>query len=95
MSDKRIYTNSIGTEIILDTGVAIGSATVVNIQVQKPDGTTAQWDATVFEATKAKHVIASGELDVPGDYDLQVYVEMAVFKGRSTTVTMPVYQDFK
>ena len=91
---SRVYVDSIGTEIILDTEVAITSATYLSIQVKKPDETTAEWVGTVFENTKVKYLLLAGDVDQTGEYALQVYVEMPVFIGRGCTEKMKVYENF-
>ncbi len=56
----KSYIGDIKTEIVLDAGVALGVPDTLTIKYQKPDGTTGEWDADVYETTKARYLTQNG-----------------------------------
>lgn len=46
----RHFKNETGTDLILDTGILIGSATQYFIKYQKPSGLTGTWTATLYDS---------------------------------------------
>lgn len=83
--ENKHYINEIGTTLILDTGVNIGSAADQYILYRKPDGTTTgSFDADLFssysqlaEATGTyliSHTLADGDLDQVGEWRFHAYV---------------------
>lgn len=90
---NKIYVGDIGTEILLDTGVNITTATVHNIKYKKPDGTTGTWTGTVKDFTKISYTVQAADLDQAGTYTLQAYVVMVGYWS-GETVTFIVYGDF-
>lgn len=91
----KIYVGDIGTEIILDTGVDLSSATSLKIAVKKGDGSVGEWAATIFETTKVKHVSADGDLNVSGLYSFQAKIVTPSWSGLGSTATVRVYEPFK
>ena len=89
-----VYVGDIGTEIILDCGTDISSATVRKINARKPDGTTLQWLADADGTTSIKYVTVDGDLSAAGLWLLQAYIEMPGWKGRGETARMPVADSF-
>ena len=73
----KSYVGDIKTEIVLNAGVALGSPGTLKIKYQKPDGNTGEWDADVYETTKARYLIQNGDLDVPGLWIFQIYIQLA------------------
>ena len=92
--DSRYYVGDIGTELIVDTCVDITTATLAQILVQKPDGTTDTWTGAVYDTTKIKYVIQSGDWDQEGQYRYQAYVEMPSWRGKGDTVAHKIYDSF-
>jgi hypothetical protein len=79
------YVNETGTELVLDVGVLIGSATQQHIKYRKPDGvTTGTFEAELYssyselaQATGTyllKHVTAITDFTMPGEWRLHAYV---------------------
>lgn len=71
-------------ELRLDTDQNLDEATLMEILVEKPDGTNTEWEATQYGTTGSKIMTyttaaASGETDADledaGTYTLQAYVE--------------------
>jgi hypothetical protein len=90
----KIYVGDKGTEIILDTGIDLTTATLVKILAIKPSQTTALWTATVYDTTKIKYTTSQadeGDWTETGTWKLQAYVELPVWKGHGETVQVTVY----
>jgi len=92
--DGKYYVGDIGTEIIVDTCSDLTAATKTELIVEKPDGTIENWDGTVFELTKIRHVVVAGDFDQSGEYTLQAYVEMPGWKGKGNATNFRVSSAF-
>ncbi len=73
----KSYVGDVDTEIVLNAGVALGTPDVLKIKYQKPNGTTGEWEADVYETTKARYITMNGDLDVAGLWTFQIYTELA------------------
>ncbi len=89
-----VFVGDVGTEIVLNCGVDVSTATVRNIIARSPDGTKSTWSAVADGSKAIKHVLVDGDLDLPGSWKLQAYVEMPGWKGYGEvavlTVTTPL-----
>jgi len=63
-----------GTAFVANVGTDITDATLVEIDIIKQDGTEATWDGTVYNVTKIKHVIVTGDYSVKGTYKASAQV---------------------
>jgi hypothetical protein len=86
----KIYVGDIGTEITIDLGEDISAATVMRIDVIKGDKTTAQWAAAASGSTAIQYLTVADDLNVPGVYLLNAYIELPGWKGHAETITMIV-----
>ncbi len=79
------YVGEAGTNLILDTGVLIGSATQQYITYRKPDGVTiGSFSGSLFSSYSqlaatigtyfVSHTLAATDLDQPGEWRFQAYV---------------------
>ena len=91
MGAGKIYVGDIGTDIILNTNETISSATITNMKVKKPDGTTATWVGALEGTTKIKYTVVEGDLSVAGTYKIQAYVSVSGWTGLGETATFQVY----
>lgn len=90
-----LYQNEIGEAIQLNTYNNLDTATVVEIHVLKPSGTTVIWPGTVVNHAVIQYITVDGDLDELGDYSFQAYVEWgATSKHFGNTVIMTVYPIF-
>jgi hypothetical protein len=71
-----VFMGDVGTEIIVDCGADITTATVRSIVVRKPSGVKVIWPAEMLTSTMIKYTVLEGDLDIPGKWKLQAYVEM-------------------
>ncbi len=79
MSDElaynELYLNDEGTEILIDMGVNISTATVYTIKVKNEDEETT-WTPSIYESNYLRYIIQSSDVDVLGKYYLQPYLEL-------------------
>ncbi len=90
----KIYVGDIGTDILLYTGVDISGQTTLQIKYKKPNNTTGAWTASVDDNTRAKYTTVADDLDIPGEWELQVYTVLSAWTGHSETVKMFVFPLF-
>ena len=77
-----IYVNDIGTELVLDCGVNISTATLMKVLARNPSGGKKTWVASLNTTTSIKYVLQAGDMAVPGKWKVQSYVEMPGWSGR-------------
>lgn len=76
MTDVRQW--DIGTVITIDLGESIETSTARRILYRKADGTSGSWTATLAPSnTGVRYTTVNGDLDVAGQWELQVYVDFA------------------
>lgn len=79
------YVGEAGTDLILDTGVLIGTVQDKYIKYRKPDGvTTGSFTASLFSSYSQlavatgtyllKHTLITTDFDTPGEWRFQAYV---------------------
>ena len=85
-----LYVGDVGAEIVIDTQATITNSTVRSILAMKPDYTHADWTATSVGDTSIKYVTQQGDLDVPGIWELQPYIETPDWKGFGDVVELVV-----
>lgn len=91
---SKYYVGDIGTEIIVDTCVDISTATVTNLLIRKPDGTSHTWVGVIYNTQYIKYVVVADDFDQTGEYRLQAYVEMPSWQGRGDTARFQVSEQF-
>ena len=91
----KVYKDDIGTDIIVDTGVDISTATSVALKVTKPDGTTETWTGSVYSSNYVKFSSVAATFDQAGVYLLQAYVVMTAWTGHGNTTKFKVYDTYK
>ena len=94
-AEGKYYVGDVGTELIVDTCTDITAATVARLLVEKPDGMEFAWDGAVYETTKVRYVVQSGDFDQVGEYQLQVYLEMPGWSGKGNATTFRVSAAFE
>lgn len=87
---NTVFVGDTGTEIILDCGVDISTATVRKIRAKRPDGHVKEWVASVSGTTAVSYTTVDGDLSLEGAWSLQAYVEMPGWKGRGAWATLQV-----
>lgn len=100
------YVNEAGTDLILDTGVLIGSATAQSIYYRKPDGiTTGSFTASLYSSYSAlaqatgtyllKHTLTTTDFNIPGAWRFQSYVGAVDGTWYGQMVEINIYDRFQ
>jgi len=88
----EVFQGDIGTKIILNAGQDISSATVLKIKYIKPDNTTGEWAAVLECTDSVSYITQTGDLDVPGTWRVQLYVDLGSWKGSGSIVRFGVHE---
>jgi len=105
-SQSKHYKDEVGTDLILDTGVLIGTVAFQYIKYQKPDGTTqGSWNADLYSSYSGiaelvgtyllKHTLDADELDVAGEWTFQAWVGAADGTWFGESVIENIYDQFE
>ena len=105
-SQSKHYKGEVGTDLILDTGVLIGTVDYQFIKYQKPDGSTqGSWTATLYSSYSEiagltgtyllKYTLDAGDLDVSGEWIFQGWVGAADGTWFGESVIENIYDDFE
>lgn len=94
MSDK-VYVGDVGTIITVDCGEDISTATVNNLVIKKPDGTTETWTGSIYNSNYIRYTIQSGDLDQSGVWKVQSVVTLPSWSGLGETATFRVYEAYE
>ena len=86
----QLFVGDTGTQIILDCVVDISTATLMNIVAKKPNGVTVTWTATLNGTTAVQYITQATDIDTPGMWRMQAYVEMPGWNGRGAVATINV-----
>jgi len=101
------YKNEVGTDIILDTGVLIGTATFQFINYEKPGGSVqGSWLGELYSSTSklagnlvgtyfVKYTLDAGDLDVSGDWKFQAWIGAIDGTWFGETVEENIYDQFE
>ena len=85
-----IFVNDVGTDIILNCGVDISTATVRKIRAKNPLNVVVEWVAVASGIDSIKYTLQTGDVSIAGLWKLQAYVEMPGWKGRGTWADLVV-----
>lgn len=93
MSVPRI--GDVGTEILIDMGVAITGATGLNLEVRKPSypdtGSEEDWTPTISGTDYLRYVIETGDFDEEGIYEIVPSLTLGSWAGSADPVSFRVY----
>jgi hypothetical protein len=92
---NKVYQGDVGTQIILDCGSDISSATVRKIKARKPSGALVEWTAAASGSNSITYTTATNDIDEAGNWQLQAYIEVTGGKFHGETLALPVYSAFK
>jgi hypothetical protein len=78
----------IGTQIVIDLGEDVSTASALKIVYRKPDGTVGEWTATLVNGGYgiAYVTATAADLDQVGRWKLQAKVTLSSWNGRSSIV---------
>jgi len=102
---SKHYVGETGTEIRLDTGILIGSATSQYIKTYSPTGVTGTFTASLYDSysqiAKATgtyfllHTLATSDFNVSGVWKFQAFIGTANGTWYGETVKLNVYDIFE
>ena len=95
----KYYQNDVGTEIEVNVGSDVSTATVYRLRVKKPSGEIVTWDATLGAAgvngiTTLTYITVAGDWNEAGWYKLHSYVEMPAGTWRGDLTKFEVHAEF-
>lgn len=85
-----IILGDVGTEIILDCGVDVSSATEREIVVKKPNGAEVVWTAEPAGTTSIRYFLTEGDVDMSGNWRLQARITMPGWHGHGEIASFNV-----
>ena len=91
---SKVYINTEGILIKVETGIDLSGATKVSLKVRKPSGTEVEWIGTA-DGTKITYITQTGDLDEAGLYKIQAYIEKGSLKILGDTDGIYVYNEFE
>ena len=94
MADK-VYVGDIGTDIIVDCGEDISTATKTKISVKKPDGSKVLWSASIYNTNYLKYTTVANDLNQSGKYKVQASLTLGAWSGLGETACFTVYSLFE
>jgi len=88
---SKHYVGEVGTVITVDCNETITGATSTTINVLKPDGTTAEWSASIYGTQYLRCVTESTDFSVAGKYYAQASFTLGSWTGLGDTATFTIY----
>lgn len=91
---SKVYVGDTGTQIILDCGQNISTATATTILARKPDGTEATWTAALSGTNSVVYTTSGSSIDQHGMWYLQARVTLPSGVWRGETAQLFVSPNF-
>ena len=93
MTPSKIYVGDVGTKIILNCDTDVSTATILTIEVLKPDGTEISWTATKESGnTSISYTTEANDLDIPGVWRMQASITSPAWVGLGETAKIRVHR---
>ena len=93
MQTNPLFIGDIGTKLQFDIGIDSSLVTKAHVNAKNPSGVTKAWVATpIPQTTKIEYVLQSGDIDVEGNWMLQLHVTTADWSGYATPSSLQVRQ---
>jgi len=67
----KIYVDSLGFSIVVETDIDLTNATETTLLIRKPNGGDVIWSADKYETTKMAYLLQAGDLSEKGIYKIQ------------------------
>lgn len=90
----KTYVGDTGTRLTLECGTDISTASALEIEARKPDGSTVTLTATLSGTEDLYFDTLAGTLDQPGDWLLQAVVTIGSGEWRGETYMLRVYPHY-
>ena len=102
---SKHYVGETGTELILDTGILIGSATSQYVKTLNPAKVEGTFTASLYSSYSElagltgtyllKHTLATSDFSIPGKWKFQAFIGTASGTWYGETVDLIIYDDFQ
>lgn len=102
--DKH-YVGEVGTDLILDTGVNIGSAGNQYIYFKNPNSVVGSFSASLFSSYSQlaqdtgtyliKHTLQAGDFTIPGEWRFHAYVSSVAGTWHGSLVKAVIFDTFQ
>lgn len=102
---NKHYVGEAGTDLILDTGMLIGSVTAQHIKYLNPASTEGTFTASLYSSYSElagaigtyllKHTLATTDFSVPGVWKFQAYVAAVDGTWFGETTKLTVYDEYQ
>ena len=99
------YIGEVGTELILDTGILIGSATAQHIKTYNPNGVEGTFAASLYSSYSdlaaaigtyhLKYALTSGDISIPGKWKFQAFMGTSAGTWYGETVEIQFFDEFE
>lgn len=93
MAEKH-YVGEINTEIRVDCGIDVSTASVKKLIIKKPNGQIIERIPTVYNRRYLRYFTTAEDFDMSGEYELQAYVVTDSWQGYGQTVSFVIYDKF-
>ena len=96
-SSAKHYVGEVGTELIVECGKKLDNAAFLKLSVKRPDGSVVEWtgEQAFQRRTAIRYVTKEGDLNVPGEYQLQSKVSLNGWVGKGRTSKFLIYDQFE
>ena len=91
---SKVFQNDLGTVLTVDTGVALSTATTLELHVLKPDGSTAEWTCS-YSGNSLIYTTVAGDWAELGTHRIVAYVEFSGTKHTGTAFEIEVHKKYK
>jgi hypothetical protein len=98
---SKHYVGEEGLILLLAIGPLSSFAISTNAQilVKKPDDTEVEWEGTLItdhdsECAYIQYIIKEGDLDIPGEYELQAKAIVGGWSGLGETAKLIIYEEY-
>lgn len=103
---SKHYVREVGTALLLDCGVVLGSVTEKHINYRKPDGsTTGSFSASLYSSYSQlalatgtyflTHTLVASDFDTPGEWRFQAYIGAVDGTWLGEMVKVTIYDNFQ
>ena len=99
------YVGEVGTELILDTGILIGSATSYYVKYLNPSGIEGSFAASLYDSYSQlaqltgtyllKYSLVTGDFSIPGEWKFQAFIGTALGTWFGETAKLNLFDEFQ
>lgn len=90
--EEKHYVGTTGTDIIVNIGENINTATNTKFKVKKPDNGLVEWDAVIYNNNYLKYTVQENDWSIPGVYKLHSHLTIDNWTGDGELATFTIYK---